>query len=102
MTIKNLYKPKDKFHITIIKNFIWGILGITLGIIMNYSYAFIFTVFGINLVMIQDITRLILSAFVLTIIQFSLNYFGWTWQNTTPGLFFTWFFFGIQTLYKIN
>jgi hypothetical protein len=78
------------------KNFIWGILGISLGIIINNIVTFICNTFKINLLIIQIITQLILCAFILALIQYLFNYFGWTWQNTTSGLFFISFFFGIQ------
>ena len=100
MGTKKLYKPKDNFYTTVIRNFIWGVLGIIMGILMNKTFMVVFNTFEINSSIVKDTIKLILCAFVLTYIQFSHNYFGWTWQNTTPGLFFTWFFFGIQTLYK--
>jgi len=93
---ENLYKPRDTFHIMIIKNFIWGILGILLGIIINNIVTLICNTFEINFSIIQIIIQLILCAFILALIQYLFNYFGWTWQNTTDGLFFISFFFGIQ------
>jgi hypothetical protein len=94
--LKNLYKPIDPFHIMIIKNFIWGLLGISLGIIINNLVTTICKIFKIKILIIQIIIQLILCAFILTLIQYLFNYFGWTWQNTTFGLFFISFFFGIQ------
>jgi len=35
MNLSKIYKPTDILHIMIIKNFIWGMLGIILGIIIN-------------------------------------------------------------------
>jgi hypothetical protein len=93
---KSLYKPKDTFFIMMTKNFTWGILGISLGIIINNTVIFICNAFEINLLFIQITIQLILCAFILALIQYLFNYFGWTWQNTTAGLFFISFFFGIQ------
>ena len=93
---KNLYKPRDPFYIMMIKNFIWGILGILLGIIINNTVILISNIFELKLLFIQITIQLILCAFILALIQYLFNYFGWTWQNTTSGLFFISFFFGIQ------
>jgi hypothetical protein len=95
-TSKNLYKPSDTFNIMTIKNIIWGILGITLGIIINNTVILICHIFTIEILIIQSIIQLILCAIVLALIQYFFNYFGWSWQNTTFGLFFISFFFGIQ------
>lgn len=93
---KNLYKPSDTFNIMTIKNIIWGILGITLGIIINNTVILICHIFTIEILIIQSIIQLFLCAIVLALIQYFFNYFGWSWQNTTFGLFFISFFFGIQ------
>ena len=93
---KNLYKPTDTFNIMILKNIIWGVLGILFGIIINNTVIILCDMFQINTLIIQSIIQLILCAFILALIQYFFNYFGWTWQNTTSGLFFISFFFGIQ------
>ena len=93
---ENLYKPKDSFYIMIIKNITWGVLGITLGVIINNTVIFMCNTFKINILTIQNTIQLFLCAFILALIQYFFNYFGWTWQNTTAGLFFVSFFFGIQ------
>jgi hypothetical protein len=80
----------------IIKNFTWGALGIILGIIINNSIVLISTLFKIKTLLLQNIIQLTLCSFILALIQRSFNYFGWSWQNITPGLFFVSFFFGIQ------
>lgn len=95
-TSNNLYKPKDTFYMLMTKNFIWGILGILLGIIINNAVILICNIFEINILFIQITIQLLLCAFILALIQYLFNYFGWTWQNTTFGLFFISFFFGIQ------
>jgi len=93
---KNLYKPKDSFYIMIMKNIIWGILGIILGVIVNNTVIFICNKFKITILTLQNGIQLFLCAVILAVTQYFFNYFGWTWQNTTAGLFFVSFFFGIQ------
>jgi len=93
---QDLYKPKDTFNIMIIKNIIWGILGILIGVIINNTVIFICNKFKITLLITQNIIQLLLCAVILAVIQYLFNYFGWTWQNTTAGLFFVSFFFGTQ------
>jgi hypothetical protein len=93
---EKLYKPKNNFYIMMIKNITWGIMGILLGIIINNTVIFITNTFKIQILMVQNAIQLILCAFILALIQYFFNYFGWSWQNTTAGLFFISFFFGIQ------
>jgi hypothetical protein len=91
-----LYKPKDTFYIMIMKNVIWGILGILFGVIINNTVIFICNKYKITFLIVQNIIQLLLCAIFLAVIQYLFNYFGWTWQNTTSGLFFVSFFFGTQ------
>jgi uncharacterized protein YacL len=93
---KNLYKPKDSFHIMIINNIIWGVIGIILGVFINNTVIFICNNFEITSLFLQNTIQILLCAFILALIQYYFNYFGWSWQNTTAGLFFVSFFFGIQ------
>ena len=90
------YKPIDSFHIMLTKNIVWGVLGIILGILNNNIIVFLSNIFNIQILFVQNVLQIFLCSFVLTIIQYSFNYFGWSWQNITPGLFFISFFFGIQ------
>ena len=41
MSRYNVYKPIDNLYIMIIKNFIWGMCGIILGIIINNTVIFL-------------------------------------------------------------
>ena len=91
-----LYKPEYTFFIMIINNIIWGILGIILGIIINNIITILCNKFKITILMVQNALQLFLCAFFLSLVQYFFNFFGWSWQNTTPGIFFTSFFFGIQ------
>ena len=90
------YKPTDSFHIMLTKNIVWCILGIILGVLNNNIIVFLSNIFNIQILFIQNVLQILLCSFVLTVIQYSFNYFGWSWQNVTPGLFFISFFFGIQ------
>ena len=96
MESSKMYVPEDNFYTMITKNFIWGILGITLGIIINNIVGFISNKLKIKILLIQNTIQLILCSFVLAQINTHFNYFGWSWQNVTPGLFFVSFFFGVQ------
>lgn len=71
------------------KNFLWGLIGIALGLVVNYL-----TQFTNNY---QIIYQLFVCSIVLAVVQIQINpMFGWSWQNITPGLFFVSFFFGAQ------
>jgi hypothetical protein len=101
MKLSNIYKPNDNFYIILTKNFIWGALGILFGITINNSVVFISTLFEIKILLLQILIQLILCSFILALINTLFNYFAWTWQNITPGLFFVSFFFGVQfTMFK--
>ena len=96
MNSSDLYKPIDTFYNMVINNFIWGFLGIILGIIINNSTIVIYTTYDIKSLLLRNIIQLFLCSLILALINTNYNYFGWTWQNVTPGLFFVSFFFGIQ------
>ena len=96
MSRYNVYKPIDNLYIMIIKNFIWGMCGIILGIIINNTVIFLSKVLQINNLLVQNIIQLSLCSYVLALIHSLYHFFGWSWQNITPGLFFISFFFGIQ------
>jgi len=96
MSTSNIYKPVDNFYNMITKNVLWGGLGITLGIIINNSVVFISTLLKVKTLLFRNIIQLILCSFILASIHTLFNYFGWSWQNVTPGLFFVSFFFGVQ------
>lgn len=81
-------------------NFIWGAIGIVLGILTNNFTIHIFNSINLDTKFLQNVIQLFIGAAVLSILHVFVNsYFGWTWQNITPGLFFVSFFFGVQ--YKL-
>lgn len=86
---------------TIIKNIIWSLLGIAFGILINDINIIITDKYKINNTYInntyiQNITQIIICSLTIALIQYYNNYFGWSWQQTTPGFFFVSFFFGTQ------
>lgn len=90
------YTPKDNPLVMTLKNITWGILGLAFGITINDIIIISSDVFGIKNLFIQNILQITVCSLTLAFIQYFNNYFGWSWQNITPGLFFVSFFFGTQ------
>jgi len=83
------YKVDETILTLTMKNFLWGLIGITLGLAVNYSTKWINSY--------HIIFQLFACLIVLAFIQIQIHpMFGWSWQNITPGLFFVSFFFGTQ------
>ena len=95
----NLYKPQDDFIYMAMKNFSWGAAGLILGVIINNTVIYLSNKLKIKTLFLQNIIQLLLCSILLSSLNIYYNYFGWTWQNATPGLFFVSFFFGVQ--YKL-
>lgn len=87
------YIPNDTFYNMTIKNFTCSIIGILLGLNINKLSKIIFKKFNNTL---QILFHIILCSILLSFIHININYFGWLWQNETPGLYFISFFFGVQ------
>ena len=96
MTNDKPYASNDTIYKMAAKNFIWGVIGIICGILINNFIILIGNTFKIRNVLIQNIIQMSVCALTLSLIHHYNNYYGWTWQNTTPGLFFVSFFFGAQ------
>ena len=95
----DMYKPGDKLHDMIWKNFLWGVIGIILGMCINIFVSLRFV--GASTGKYQDTKRVLIQlamcSVVMAVIHVNVsNHFGWTWQNVTHGLFFVSFFFGVQ------
>ena len=90
------YTPKDNPLVMTLKNITWGILGLALGISINDIIIIMSDLFDIKILFVQNILQVTLCSLTLAFIQYFNNYFGWSWQNITPGLFFVSFFFGTQ------
>jgi hypothetical protein len=104
MSSNNIYLPSDNVYYMIIKCIIWGVLGTALGIIINNITIFILnniSIFILNntnyeIGIFEIVFQFILCCIILSIIHINFNYFGWTWQNTTPGFVFVSLFFAVQ------
>jgi len=90
------YKPSDNVYVMSVKNGIWGITGLIIGILVNNFIILISNVFKIHNLFTQNMIQISVCSIVISGIQHYNNYFGWSWQNITPGLFFVSFFFGTQ------
>jgi hypothetical protein len=92
------YNPNQTLENMIYQNFMWGLLGIGLGIIVNLILqSVVNTITKKYKNEIKLVFQLAICSIVLAIIHVKINNkFGWTWQNITPGLFFVSYFFGAQ------
>ena len=91
-----MFEPEESIRYMITKSTLWGALGIFFGRICNLVTVLVCKLGRINNMVLQDFIQLLICAVILTWIRYLHHYFGWTWQNTTAGLFFTAFFFGTQ------
>ena len=92
----DIYTPPDKFIYMSMKNFFWGVLGLVFGITINNIVIYLSKTLKIKILLLQNILQVLLCALLLSTLHYYHNYFGWTWQNHTEGLFFVSFFFGVQ------
>ena len=90
------YKPMYNFYNMAVNNVIWGFIGLTVGIFNNNFIVFLSNKLNITSLLVQNLIQLAVCSSLLAIIHTYFNFFGWSWQNTTPGLFFVSFFFGVQ------
>jgi hypothetical protein len=91
------YNPNLSVSSMTIENFVWSIIGILLGLSINQFCTFIFEKYKITNKIYKIIIQIFLCSIILSYIHVKMNnYFGWTWQNITPGLFFVSFFFSVQ------
>ena len=95
----NIYAPADNFVYMTIKSFSWGIIGLIVGVFINNSIVYLSGKLKIESLLIQNTLQVLFCAIILSLLNKYFNFFGWSWQNHTEGLFFVSFFFGVQ--YKI-
>jgi len=93
----NQYDPHETVVSSTTKNFVWGLIGILLGLatnkVGNIMHKSIDNKYAIIII------QLLICSLVLAFVHVHVsNEFGWSWQNVTPGLFFVSFFFGCQFL----
>lgn len=79
-----------------VKNLVWGILGLLMGLMINNLVIKSSNVLKLKNKHVQNGIQILLCSVFLAGLHHYNNYFGWTWQNVTPGLFFVSFFFGAQ------
>ena len=91
------YTPSDPFIAMTTKNISHSFAGIVAGIIINQIGDKIYEKLQITNKNVKITGQVILCSIFLSFIHTKLNNrLGWEWQNVTPGLFFTAFFFGVQ------
>ncbi len=96
MSSKSLYIPSSTFARMVGECLLWGTLGLVLGVMNNNMIVVISNRLSIESLLLQNTLQLIFCSILLSAIHVNYNYFGWSWQNITPGLFFVSFFFGVQ------
>ena len=103
MSTNNIYKPSENLSNMIIKNTIWALAGIFLGIFINNIIIYISNIYeknntnnNTNIILLEISIQIILCSVILALIHTNFHDIGWTWQNTTPGFIFVSFFFGVQ------
>ena len=99
---QTLYKPRDNIIMMTLKNAGWGTSGLLLGILINNIIVASSNSLKIKYLIVQNITQLFLCSLALATLHNYYHYFGWSWQNITPGLFFVSFFFGVQFKIMLN
>lgn len=93
----NVNEEKETVVKMTVKNIMWSIYGIIMGMTIDITCKKINKKLKINREIVNVLIQLILCSVVLSIFRIKLlPYFGWSWQNITPGLFFVSFFFGSQ------
>lgn len=91
------YEPNMSVSKMTVMNFSWGVIGIIIGLLVNQFSIKLFKEFNITNKLYSIIIQVFMCSLVLSSIHIQANnYFGWSWQNITPGLFFISFFFSVQ------
>jgi len=99
---QTLYKPIDNILMMTLKNASWGAVGLFFGILINNINVALSNSLKIKYLIVQNIMQLFLCSLTLATLHTYFHYFGWSWQNITPGLFFVSFFFGVQFKIMLN
>ncbi len=99
---QTLYKPSDNIVMMTLKNAGWGAAGLFFGILINNINVALSNSLKIKYLIVQNIMQLFLCSLTLATLHTYYHYFGWSWQNITPGLFFVSFFFGVQFKIMLN
>jgi hypothetical protein len=91
-----MFEPDESVGRMIPKSMVWGGIGILFGRLCNMITVLVCKFGRVNNMVLQNVIQLFICAVIITSLRNVHHYFGWTWQNTTAGLFFTAFFFGTQ------
>ena len=91
-----MFEPDESVVYMVPKSIVWGAIGILFGRISNMLTGWISKIGRVNNLVLQNFIQLFICAAIITLLRNLNHYFGWTWQNTIAGLFFTAFFFGTQ------
>jgi len=102
LKVQTLYKPDDNIMMMMFKNAGWGTTGLIFGILINNIVIALSNTLKIKYLIVQNIIQLFLCSLTLATLHTYYHYFGWSWQNITPGLFFVSFFFGVQFKIMLN
>jgi hypothetical protein len=92
----SMYVPSSTFTRMVGECLLWGTLGLILGVMNNNMIVVITNKLNVESLLLQNTLQLVFCSILLSAIHVNYNYFGWSWQNLTPGLFFVSFFFGVQ------
>ncbi len=92
------YIPKNESFMSMsCRNFIYGLIGIIFGLVINSISQKINKKLKIENKNLKIIMQLFICSISLGYVHTILiPQFGWSWQNLTEGLFFISFFFGVQ------
>ena len=102
LKVQTLYKPDDNIIMMMFKNAGWGTTGLFFGILINNIVIALSNTLKIKYLIVQNIMQLFLCSLTLATLHTYYHYFGLSWQNITPGLFFVSFFFGVQFKLMLN
>lgn len=91
------YKPASDLVKMTQNNIVWGLIGLIFGLALNWLSIKVFNQLNITNKYVKVLIQTAVIGFALAYVHTTANnYFGWTWQNVTEGLFFVSLFFGVQ------
>jgi uncharacterized protein YacL len=91
------YKPVSSLTKMTQNSLVWALIGLIFGLVMNWLSIKVFKQLDITNKYVKIFLQLLLISVAISYVHTSANnYFGWTWQNVTEGLFFVSLFFGVQ------
>lgn len=94
--------PEDRGNFWIMSrdNILHSFAGIVTGVIVNEFGQMIYDTLGITNRNVMIVGQIVICSLFISFLHTRVNArFAWEWQNITPGIFFTAFFFGVQYLF---